>query len=200
MPKIHLDTDIGGDMDDLCALAMLLKWPDLEITGVTPVSEEQGRGAGYAHYVLDLVGPMSLEGIPQGRYRTMNEKEVEALRLAMKTKPKLEIGAARTVHAAGRAIAEKRKELRPERTHKTLWKKAGEKRQPWKRGGSHKPRPGEKPEWRRPEGNAGGEKPWKKKSRSAGKPEWKKRDEKKPEEKRGLREKWRRAGAKKREK
>lgn len=32
MTKIHLDTDIGGDMDDLCALAMLLKWPDLEIT------------------------------------------------------------------------------------------------------------------------------------------------------------------------
>ena len=45
MIKIHLDTDIGGDMDDLCALAMLLKWPDLEITGVTTVSEEQGRQA-----------------------------------------------------------------------------------------------------------------------------------------------------------
>ena len=45
MTKIHLDTDIGGDMDDLCALAMLLKWPDLEITGVTTVSEEQGRRA-----------------------------------------------------------------------------------------------------------------------------------------------------------
>src|SRR3984893_12678769 len=56
MPKIHLDTDIGGDMDDLCALAMLLKWPDLEITGVTTVSEEQGRRAGYVHYVLSLVG------------------------------------------------------------------------------------------------------------------------------------------------
>ncbi len=42
MTKIHLDTDIGGDMDDLCALAMLLKWPDLEITGVTTVSEDQG--------------------------------------------------------------------------------------------------------------------------------------------------------------
>ncbi len=25
MTKIHLDTDIGGDMDDVCALAMLLK-------------------------------------------------------------------------------------------------------------------------------------------------------------------------------
>src|SRR5712691_9480909 len=56
MTKIHLDTDIGGDMDDLCALAMLLKWPGLEITGVTTVSEEQGRRAGYVHYVLSLVG------------------------------------------------------------------------------------------------------------------------------------------------
>ena len=56
MTKIHLDTDIGGDMDDVCALAMLLKWPDLEITGVTTVSEEQGRRAGYVHYVLSLVG------------------------------------------------------------------------------------------------------------------------------------------------
>jgi inosine-uridine nucleoside N-ribohydrolase len=56
MTKIHLDTDIGGDMDDLCALAMILKWPDLEITGVTTVSDEQGRRAGYVHYVLSLVG------------------------------------------------------------------------------------------------------------------------------------------------
>ncbi len=43
-------------MDDLCALAMLLKWPDLEITGITTVSDEQGRRAGYVQYVLDLVG------------------------------------------------------------------------------------------------------------------------------------------------
>lgn len=54
--KIHLDTDIGGDMDDLCALAMLLKWPDLEITGVTTVAEEHGRRAGYAQYMLNLMG------------------------------------------------------------------------------------------------------------------------------------------------
>lgn len=45
MTKIHLDTDIGGDMDDVRALAMLLKWPNLEITGVTTVSDEQGRRA-----------------------------------------------------------------------------------------------------------------------------------------------------------
>ncbi|MBV9232070.1 MAG: nucleoside hydrolase, partial [Chloroflexi bacterium] len=55
MTKIHLDTDIGGDMDDMCALAMLLKWPDLEITGVTTVSDEAGRRAGYVSYMLSLV-------------------------------------------------------------------------------------------------------------------------------------------------
>ncbi len=54
MAKVHLDTDIGGDIDDMCALAMLLKWPDLEITGLTTVSDEQGRRAGYANYILSL--------------------------------------------------------------------------------------------------------------------------------------------------
>lgn len=56
MTKIHLDTDIGGDMDDVCALAMLLRWPDIEITGVTTVSDDRGRRAGYVHYVLRLMG------------------------------------------------------------------------------------------------------------------------------------------------
>jgi len=54
--KIHLDTDIGSNIDDLCALALLLKHPDAEITGVTTVSDEQGRRAGYVQYVLSLVG------------------------------------------------------------------------------------------------------------------------------------------------
>jgi purine nucleosidase len=56
MLKLHLDTDIGGDIDDLCALAMLLRWPDLEITGVTTAAEDGGRRAGYADYVLRLAG------------------------------------------------------------------------------------------------------------------------------------------------
>jgi inosine-uridine nucleoside N-ribohydrolase len=54
--KLHLDTDIGGDMDDVCALAMLLKWSDLHITGITTVAEEQGRRAGYVEYMLGLMG------------------------------------------------------------------------------------------------------------------------------------------------
>mgnify|MGYP001206771017 CR=1 FL=1 len=56
MVRVHLDTDIGGDIDDLCALALLLRWPDAEITGITTVSEENGRRAGYARYALRLAG------------------------------------------------------------------------------------------------------------------------------------------------
>ncbi len=56
MIKIHLDTDLGGDIDDLCALAMLLRWPDVEITGVTVVGDTHGRRTGYTRYVLNLAG------------------------------------------------------------------------------------------------------------------------------------------------
>jgi purine nucleosidase len=56
MQKVHLDTDIGGDIDDLCALALLLRWPGVELIGVTTVAENEGRRAGYARYVLDREG------------------------------------------------------------------------------------------------------------------------------------------------
>ncbi|MEW5907932.1 MAG: nucleoside hydrolase [Patescibacteria group bacterium] len=54
--KIHLDTDIGGDIDDLCALAMILKWKQLEITGITTTAEDNGKRAGYAKYILKIAG------------------------------------------------------------------------------------------------------------------------------------------------
>ncbi len=53
--KVHLDTDIGGDIDDLCALAMLLKWPEVEITGITTVAEVESKRAGYVRHVLSLL-------------------------------------------------------------------------------------------------------------------------------------------------
>ena len=56
MVRIHIDTDIGGDIDDLCALALALKWPDAELAGVTTVAEHGGRRAGYARYALALAG------------------------------------------------------------------------------------------------------------------------------------------------
>jgi purine nucleosidase len=52
--KIHLDTDIGGDIDDLCALAFLLRTPDVEITGITTTAEKGGKRAGYANYAVSL--------------------------------------------------------------------------------------------------------------------------------------------------
>lgn len=58
--KIHLDTDIGGDIDDLCALAMILRWPGIELTGITTTSEENGKRAGYARYVLAIEGKQQI--------------------------------------------------------------------------------------------------------------------------------------------
>lgn len=52
--KIHLDTDLGGDIDDLCALAFLLRSPDVEFTGITVVSDTNGRRTGYTRYALKL--------------------------------------------------------------------------------------------------------------------------------------------------
>jgi hypothetical protein len=54
--RIHLDTDIGGDTDDLCALAMLLGWPGVELVGVTTCSDTGGLRAGLARYALRLAG------------------------------------------------------------------------------------------------------------------------------------------------
>jgi inosine-uridine nucleoside N-ribohydrolase len=54
--KLHLDTDLGGDIDDLCALAMLCKWPGLELSAVTTNQDNGGRRAGYVRYALDLAG------------------------------------------------------------------------------------------------------------------------------------------------
>ena len=48
--RIHLDTDLGSDTDDLCALTMLLGWPDVELIGMTTSAERQGLRAGFIHY------------------------------------------------------------------------------------------------------------------------------------------------------
>ncbi len=59
MRRIHLDTDLGGDLDDLCALAMLLRWPGdepLEITGITVVGDTGGRRTGMVRRVLEIAG------------------------------------------------------------------------------------------------------------------------------------------------
>lgn len=74
MRKVHLDTDLGGDIDDLCALAMLLKRPDIEITGITTVTDDKGQRAGFTRYALGLpkrsgVTVKAGADIASGRYR-----------------------------------------------------------------------------------------------------------------------------------
>lgn len=54
--RIHLDTDLGGDTDDVCALAMLLGWPGVDLVGVTSTIDPEGWRAGYVEYCLDLAG------------------------------------------------------------------------------------------------------------------------------------------------
>ncbi len=56
MALVHVDTDIGGDPDDLCALAMLLGWPGVELEGVTTSTDEGGARAGLVSYALPLAG------------------------------------------------------------------------------------------------------------------------------------------------
>jgi inosine-uridine nucleoside N-ribohydrolase len=53
---LHLDTDLGGDIDDLCALAIVLNWPDVNLLGITTVSDHQGKRAGYVQYALAVRG------------------------------------------------------------------------------------------------------------------------------------------------
>ena len=56
MTKLHVDTDLGSDPDDVCALVYLLGRSDVEITGVTTVMDPGGRRVGYVRRVLELAG------------------------------------------------------------------------------------------------------------------------------------------------
>jgi inosine-uridine nucleoside N-ribohydrolase len=56
MTRLHLDTDLGGDIDDLCALALALSWPAVELTGITTNQDDRGRRAGDVRNALHLAG------------------------------------------------------------------------------------------------------------------------------------------------
>src|SRR5262249_44574449 len=53
---VHLDTDLGGDTDDACALAMLLGWPAVDVVGVTTTIDPGGRRAGCVAELLEIAG------------------------------------------------------------------------------------------------------------------------------------------------
>jgi purine nucleosidase len=53
---VHLDTDLGGDPDDLAALAWLLRCPDVDLVGITTNSEKRGARAELVRDVLNTIG------------------------------------------------------------------------------------------------------------------------------------------------
>ena len=50
---VLLDTDIGTDVDDLLALAVLVGTPEVQVIGVTPVYGDTVLRARMSHLVLD---------------------------------------------------------------------------------------------------------------------------------------------------
>lgn len=61
--KLHIDTDIGCDVDDLCAMVYMLKKKDVELVGITTTLEQNGRRTRYVNHLLRQMG---LDGIPVG--------------------------------------------------------------------------------------------------------------------------------------
>ena len=52
--RVHLDTDLGSDTDDLCALALLLGWEGAELVGVTTNTDPGGVRAGFTNFALEM--------------------------------------------------------------------------------------------------------------------------------------------------
>jgi inosine-uridine nucleoside N-ribohydrolase len=54
--RLHIDSDLGDDPDDACALVMLLGWPGVEVSGVTTVDDPDGRRADLVRELLAMLG------------------------------------------------------------------------------------------------------------------------------------------------
>ena len=74
MPALHVDTDIGGDPDDVAALAMLAGWPDAELVAVTTVVDPDGSRAAMARHCLRLVGRADVPVVAGARATTAGRR------------------------------------------------------------------------------------------------------------------------------
>lgn len=69
--EVHLDTDLGGDPDDACALLLLLGWPGVEVVGITTVLDPEGRRAGGVAHYLERTGRTDI-ALTAGAGRTLS--------------------------------------------------------------------------------------------------------------------------------
>ena len=58
--RVHLDTDLGGDPDDACALAYLLGRADVDVVGITTSIDRGGVRAGHVSRLLAVTGHTSI--------------------------------------------------------------------------------------------------------------------------------------------
>ncbi|HJR38974.1 MAG TPA: nucleoside hydrolase [Nocardioidaceae bacterium] len=54
--RLHIDSDLGDDPDDACALVMTLGWPGVEVSGITTVDDPDGRRADLVRELLAMLG------------------------------------------------------------------------------------------------------------------------------------------------
>jgi len=78
---VHVDTDLGSDPDDVCALTMLLGWPDVEVVGVTTCADRTGMRAAYVRHCLGLLGrdeiPVAVGSSGSLSHRDVADPEVD---------------------------------------------------------------------------------------------------------------------------
>lgn len=54
--QVHVDTDLGDNPDDACALALLLDWPGVDVVAVTTVADATGARVPLVREILELAG------------------------------------------------------------------------------------------------------------------------------------------------
>ncbi len=72
---VVLDTDVGSDVDDILALTMLIKAPEVDLVGVTTVYGDTHLRARIARFVCDALGTPSLPVIA-GERETLTSRPI----------------------------------------------------------------------------------------------------------------------------
>lgn len=78
--RVHLDTDIGGDPDDACALAMLFGWPGIDLVGITTTIDPAGVRAACARHCLSLVGRDDVPVVAGAQYSMTTGQRADPFR------------------------------------------------------------------------------------------------------------------------
>ncbi|MGH3507716.1 MAG: nucleoside hydrolase [Nocardioidaceae bacterium] len=85
MVLVHVDTDLGDNPDDACAVAMLLGWPGVELRSISTVNDRDGHRAALVRELLELAGaadvPVAAE--PSAPSELVSAAEDDAALLAL---------------------------------------------------------------------------------------------------------------------